>query len=287
VQLSDGESIAVFVRNDDLSAQISFNIHTLGGAGRWVDQVLGPARKNMGSLVLLATAGETFGHHFAGEEEFLYWLVTYEAARAGYQITTLDEYFLQHPPTQTVHIKELTSWGNYEGLTQWLTGFADPHQDTTWKGTLRRALDNAASEVDRVYEELLRPYEVDAWELRDQFAPVIIGTVDADDFISEHIPKIDKTHRDQLKQLFLAERLAQRMYNSYTFTDNRLDSRQPRYAVACAATALSVAQKATSQDLNDRFPLDMAVVRSATSSVTGTDILNGVVEEFKLTLMQS
>lgn len=286
VQLSKTETMAVFVRNDDLSAQISFNIHMLGGAGRWVDQVLWPARKDVGPLLLLATSGETFGHHFAGEEEFLYWLMKYEAARAGYQITTLDEYFLQHPPTQTVHIKELTSWGNYEGLTQWLTGYADPHRDTTWKGALRRALDNAASEVDRVYEEMLHLYGADPWELRDQYAPVIIGTVDADDFISEHIPKISNPHRDQLKQLFLAERLTQRMYNSYTFTDNRLDSRQPRYAIACAAAALSLAQQATGQDLNDRFPLDLAVVRSANSPVTGTDILNGVVEEYKLDLLQ-
>lgn len=285
VELTNGATMAVFVRNDDLSSQISFKIHNLGGAGRWVDQVLGPARKNIGPLVLLATAGETFGHHFAGEEEFLYWLVKYEAARAGYQITTLDQYFVQHPAAQTVHIKELTSWGNYDGLTQWLTGFADAHQDTTWKGTLRRALDNAASEVDRVYEELVRPYGADPWELRDQLAPVIIGTVDADDFISEHLPKISAAHREQLKQLFLAERLAQRMYNSYTFTDNRLDGRQPRYAVACAAAALTLAQRATGQDLNDRFPLDMAVVRSANSPVNGTEILNSVLEEYQLDLL--
>ncbi|MBI5669501.1 MAG: DUF3536 domain-containing protein [Chloroflexi bacterium] len=286
VALGNGATMAVFVRNDELSAQISFNIHNLGGAGRWVDQVLGPARKNIGPLVLLATAGETFGHHFAGEEEFLYWLVKYEASRAGYQITTLDQYFVQHPPTQTVQIRELTSWGNYEGLTQWLTGFADAHQDTTWKGALRRALDNAASEVDRVYEELVRSYGVDPWELRDRYAPVIVGTVDADDFISEHIPKISIGHRQQLKQLFLAERLAQRMYNSYTFTDNRLDSRQPRYAVACAAAALTLAQQASGQDLNDRFPLDMAVVRSANSPVSGTDILHSVLEEFQLDLLK-
>lgn len=285
VRLSDQRTMAVFVRHDELSSQISFNIHTLGGAGRWVDQVLGPARKHVGPLLLLATAGETFGHHFAGEEEFLYWLVNYEAARAGYQIVTLDQYFTQHPPAQTLTIKELTSWGNYEGLSQWLTGFASAQQDTTWKGALRRALDNAASEVDRVYEELVRLYGVDPWELRNQYAPVIIGTVDADDFISEHLPKITADHRQQLKQLFLAERLTQRMYNSYTFTDNRLDGRQPRYAVACAAAALTLAQQATGEDLNDRLPLDLAVVRSANTSVTGTDLLKGVIEEFKLDLL--
>jgi alpha-amylase/alpha-mannosidase (GH57 family) len=286
VQLSETKSIAVFVRDDSLSAQISFNIHNLGGAGRWVDQVLGPARKNVGKLLLLAIAGETFGHHYAGEEEFLYWLIKYEAPRAGYQIVTLDQYFIEHPPTQTVRVKELTSWGNYEGLGHWLTGFADPQQDTTWKGSLRRALDNAASEVDRVYEELVGSYGVDAWKLRNQYAPVILGAISVDDFISENIPKITSNHLDQLKQLFFAERLVQRMYNSYTFTDSQLDGRQPRYAVACAAAALTLAQRATGRDMNDRFPLDMAVVRSSSSSVTGMDILNGVLAEFELDLLK-
>jgi alpha-amylase/alpha-mannosidase (GH57 family) len=287
VKLSATTSIAVFVREDNLSTQISFNIHNLGGAGRWVDQVLGPARRNLGPLVLLATSGETFGHHFAGEEEFLYWLVNYEAARAGYEITTLDKYFVQHPPTQTVQINELTSWGNYEGLTQWLTGFADQHEDTTWKGALRRALDNADSEIDRVYEELVAPYNVDPWRLRNQYVPVILGALSTDEFISQHIPVITEDHREQLKQLFFAQRLTQRMYNSYTFTNNRLDGRQPRYAVACAAMALTMAQQATGRDLNDRFPLDMAVVRSNTSSVTGTDILNSVLEEYELDLLEN
>jgi alpha-amylase/alpha-mannosidase (GH57 family) len=287
VQLSDTESIAVFVRHDRLSAEISFNIHTLGGAGSWCDQVLSPARKHVGPLLLLAMAGETFGHHYAGEEEFLYWLVKYEAARAGYRIITLDQYFAQNPPKRTVRIKELSSWGNYEGLTQWLTGYANQHQDTTWKGALRRALDNAASEVDRVYEELVRLYHADPWMLRNQYAPVILGAVSADDFITENIPQISPEHRQQLEQLFFAQRLTQRMYNSYTFTDDRLEGRQPRYAVACAAAALTLAQKATGQDLNDRFPLDMAVVRSNTSATNGTAILNSVLEEFNLDLLKS
>lgn len=287
VQLSGTQSIAVFVRHDALSAQISFNIHNLGGAGRWCDQVLGPARKGGGSLLLLATAGETFGHHYAGEEEFLYWLVKYEAMRAGYQITTLDQYFVTHPPRQTVRIKELSSWGSYDGLTQWLTGYADQRRDTTWKGALRRALDNTASEVDRVYEELVRLYDVDPWKLRNQYAPVILGAISADDFITEHIPVISAAHREQLKQLFFAERLTQRMYNSYTFTDDRLDGPQPRYAVACAAAALTLAQKATGRDLNDRFPMDMAVVRSSGSAVTGTDILNSVIAELHLELFEN
>lgn len=284
VELPNGKSIAVFARHDTLSAEISFKIHNLGGAGHWAHQALGPARKSAGQLLLLATAGETFGHHYAGEEQFLHWLITHEAASAGYQVVTLDQYFLANKPTHAVTIEERSSWGDQRGLTQWTTGFADANLDTTWKGALRRALDNAASDVDRVYEDLVTPFGIDPWELRNKYLPALFAGKTPDEFIAEQIPAMKPDQREPLKTLFQAERLTQRMYNSYTFTDNQIDGRQPRYAIACAATALSLAQQATGRDLNDRLPSDLAVVTSASSAINGADMLHDAIREFELKL---
>src|SRR5262249_12157217 len=161
--------------------------------------------------------------------------VTHEAIQAGYEIVTLDRYFLHNKPTHTVQIEERSTWGDQRGLTAWATGYADQKQDTTWKGALRRALDNAASDVDRVYEDLIVPYQLDAWELRNKYLPALFTGQTPDEFIAEKIPKMPSVEREKLKKLFQAQRLTQRMYNSYTFTDNHIDGRQPRYAVACAA----------------------------------------------------
>lgn len=285
VDLPGGKSIGVFKRDDGLSSEISFKIHNLGGAGLWARNSLAHARKNGGDLVLLATAGETFGHHFAGEEQFLFWLLTHEAKQAGYDVTTLDQYFLQHPPKQKVQIEERSSWTDHPGLSHWTTGYTDSQVDTTWKGTLRRALDNAASDIDRVYEEMLTPHKVDPWSLRDAFLPALFAGSSADEFIAEKVPAMKAAERETLKTLFQAQRLTQRMYNSYTFTDNALDGRQPRYAIACAATALTLAQQATGRDLNDRLPLDLAVVTSRMTNITGGDILREVLQEFSLELI--
>ena len=94
-----------------------------------------------------------------------------------------------------------------------------------------------------------------------------------------------KEERETLKVLFQTQRMTQRMYNSYTFTGDQLDSRQPRYAIACAAMALAMAQQATGRDVNDRLPLDLAVVTSTDTTVTGADMLRDVVKEFDLELM--
>jgi alpha-amylase/alpha-mannosidase (GH57 family) len=287
VELPNGKSISVFVRHDALSTELSFKVHNLGGAGHWAHNALSPARKSVGSLLLLATAGETFGHHFAGEEQFLYWLVQHEANKAGYELTTLDQVFLNNQPSQTVKIVERSGWGDQPGLSQWFMGAIENGKDTTWKGALRRALDNAASDLDRIYEDLLAPYEVDPYVLRDQYLPAVFTGKTPEEFIAEMLPKMKDKQRQQLAAVLQAQRLTQRMYNSYTFTDNQLDGRQPRYAIACAATALSLAQQATGRDMNDRLPVDLAVVTSPHTSVTGTDMLQDAIREFDLSLMKA
>ncbi len=281
VELPRGRSIGVFVRDDGLSSEISFNIHNLGGAGKWVRNVLLPMRnKTRGRLLLMATAGETFGHHYAGEEQFLHWLVNHEAPSIGFQMTTLDEFFTAHEPTTKIQIEEPSSWSDHPGLVNWATGQPTGKGDTTWRGALRRALDNTASELDSAYENATRIHNLDAWELRDQYAPVLLGKISAEEFLAEYAPDIKNT--EAIRQLLVAQELMQRSYNSYTFTDDHLDGSQIRYAIACAAAALATAQRVTKQDIAERFVSDLAVVTSG--SITGTAILRSVVEELSLTL---
>lgn len=285
VVLPGDKSIVVFARNDDLSSELSFKIHTLGGAGHWARNVLSPARKQSGQLMLLATAGETFGHHYAGEDQFLYWLVHHEASTAGYELTTLDHAFLNYKPIGDVEIVERSSWGDQPGLTQWFTGTSEAGKDTTWKGALRRALDNAASDLDRVYEGLVANHK-DPWVLRDNYLPALFEGKSPEQYIAEQLPDMTAEQREQLKTVLHAQRITQRMYNSYTFTDNQIDGVQPRYAIACAAAALTLTQEATGRDMNDRLPADLAVVTSPGVSVTGADMLRDAIRDFELTLMK-
>jgi alpha-amylase/alpha-mannosidase (GH57 family) len=284
VELSGGGNLGVFVRNDALSSEISFNIHNLGGAGHWTRNTLGQLRNAGGPLTLLATEGETFGHHYAGEDQFLHWLVAHEAPAIGFSVTTLDQYFEENPPQRAVELNLPSSWSDQHGLASWATGVATAQVNTTWKGALRRALDNAANEIDRAYEELCTRLKVDPWPLRDQYALVLMDAENADAFVEARVKKIKAEDSAQLKALLTAQELAQRMYTSYTFTNNVLDSRQPRYAIACAAAALSIAQQATGLDLSDRLASDLMVVIAAEGGISGKDILDKVVREYEISL---
>jgi alpha-amylase/alpha-mannosidase (GH57 family) len=284
VKLSGGGSLSVFVRDDALSSEISFNIHNLGGAGYWARNTLGHHRKDSAPLMLLATEGETFGHHYAGEDQFLHWLVAHEAPAIGFRVATLDAYLAAHPPKQSIELYMPSSWSDQRGLASWATGQAQQGADTTWKGALRRALDNAASELDRSYEELCGRLAVDPWTLRDQYAPVLFDAVSADEFVRAQIKDISTEDVGRIKTLLTSQELAQRMYNSYTFTNDKLDSRQPRYAIACAAAALAMAQDATGVDLSERLRSDLAVVMSVNGEVSGSDLLDHVLQKYDLQL---
>ena len=280
VKLSRGRSIKVLVRDDQLSSELSFNIHNLGGAGHWARNTLVPARKFSGPLLLIATEGETFGHHYAGEDQFLRWLVTHETPAVGYQVVTLDHYITNSDTFGTIELEEPSSWSDERGLTNWATGEAS--KNTLWKGSLRRALDNAGNEIDRAYEDLTRQYQLDAWTLRDAYAPVLLGAMTPAAFITEFAPMVKET--EALTDLLAAQELALRMYTSYTFTGNNLDSAQPRYAIACVAAALALAQKATGHYLAERLLPDLAVVTADNTSLTGADILRDVVREYGIEL---
>ena len=284
IDLPHGRSIGVFVRNDPLSSELSFNIHNLGGAGHWTHNTLGPTRKFTQGILLLATEGETFGHHYVGEDQFLHWLVTKEALGVGFGVTTLDRCFIDQEPEQTVNIVEPSSWSDQRGLANWATGHMIEGKDTTWKGALRRALDNVASELDHTFEDLTRSAKLDAWELRNRYAAVLLGEISEDDFLAELVPEIKPEINHQIKVMLTAEELSQRMYTSYTFTNDKLDSAQPRYAIACAAASLALAQNATGRHLAERLLPDLTVVEEQNSAVTGADILRQVVEEYRLNL---
>ena len=75
---------------------------------------------------------------------------------------------------------------------------------------LRRALDNATSDVDRVCEELVRPHNVDCWALRNAFLPALFEGQTVEGFVAEHLPKLTRNEQGILKTLLQALRLTQR-----------------------------------------------------------------------------
>lgn len=284
VDLPGGKRIKVFVRDEYLSNDIAFNLGNFGGAGRWAREVLAPRRHRVGALTLIASDGETFGHHWRGEEQFLHWLISYEAQAAGYTVVTLAQYARMVEPKHAIKLVEDTAWSSMHGLGRWLTGSADTSGDSYWKGALRRAMDLLRVEIDSLYREEMRRIDkdVDPIQVRDAWINVVLGLQRREDFVKYH--EIDAVGEDEERVLKLVEAQYHRhkMYASCAFFFSDLTDLSVRYGIASAAYATRLIEQVTGVDLTPDFRRDLRLSRGYYDNemVTALDIFDEVLEEF-------
>jgi alpha-amylase/alpha-mannosidase (GH57 family) len=260
VRLPGGEKIKVFVRDEQLSNDIAFNLGHFGGAGRWAHEVLVPRKRDAGPLTLIATDGETFGHHWPGEEQFLHWLLTYEAFAAGYEVTTLSRYAQMIDPHDEVIIRENTAWSCGHGLGRWATGCTCTPGDSFWKGAVRRAMDNLRIEIDGIYrQETSKLNGIDATRLRDEYIKVVLGSTPKEQYLQEEEVDASGEDSERLLKLLEAQYYRQRMYASCTYFFGLLDSHTTRYGIANAAYAIKLVSEATGIDLSPNYRYDLSI----------------------------
>lgn len=285
IRVPSGKRIKVFVRNESLSNDIAFSLGLFGGAGRWARQVLVPRRRESGPLTLIATDGETFGHHWPQEEQFLHWLLTYEANAAGYEVITLERYASFLEPLVELTLIENTAWSCQHGLSRWATGCTCTSGDASWKGALRRALDNLRFEIDMVYTEQLKQIDstVNPFQLRDAYIDVALGSIDKDTFMKRQALQGSKKQQELLLKLVEAQYFRQQMYDSSTFFFHDLDGLSTKYGLANAAYAIKLTKEATDIDLAPRFRRDLSIAmgpdREAETRITGADLLDQIQAE--------
>lgn len=286
VEIPGGGRIKVFVRDEALSNDIAFNLGTFGGAGRWARQVLVPRKRDAGALTLIATDGETFGHHWPGEELFLHWLLTYEAHAAGYGVTTLARYARSVEPQASVTLRENSAWSCLHGLARWVTGCPCTPGNSAWKGALRRAMDNLRFGLDTIYQQEVKGVDggIDPIELRDAYIRVVLGLTPKEQFLKEQEVDVSAETARRLSKLIEAQYYRQQMYASCAFFFPELDALSTRYGIANAAYSIKLTQEATGTDLSREFRRDLAIaagdsLRSG-QPITGADVFDEVMVEF-------
>ncbi|MCC7205695.1 MAG: DUF3536 domain-containing protein [Anaerolineae bacterium] len=269
VDIGADQPFGVFVRDDELSNDLSFNITAIGGAGHWARNKL--ARRRAGRLTLVATLGETFGHHHLGEERFLHWLLEHEAPTIGYRVTTLTEYFRENPPARTIDFRPFTSWGDPNSVARWYVG---------WRGLLWRALDKLSSDYAELMRQVLSPHSIDPWKLRREYIRVRLGQISGEALLAEFAPGLKKNAEEQILALLNGVFALARAYASNAFLVDDFDRKEPRYAIASAAYAVHVAEEASGEKLAQSFRNDLRLIVSDSGALNGQEVYDSVVTEF-------
>jgi hypothetical protein len=155
-------SLAVFRFDRELSNTVSFGDGLADGArlAEWI--AVTALNLEPGAALMIATDGETFGHHSKhGASELARALKALEE-RDDVIVTNCQEYLAAHPATGSFEIPSATSWSCPHGIERWRSNCGCRNEAGTsqeWRAPFRAAMDFVKYHAEAAY---------------DRFAPALV-----------------------------------------------------------------------------------------------------------------
>jgi alpha-amylase/alpha-mannosidase (GH57 family) len=282
VRLPNNQQITVFLRDEEFSNRLAFDPWLTENARTFAQWCRGSIQADQG-LFIIATCGETFGHHQRNREFFLESLVRSEASQAGFQITTPSGYLRNHRPTLEVVLQENTAWSCAHGVARWSTGCTCTPGDQRWKPRLRTALDRLAGAVNALYQIECQEWIDKPWALRDSYINVILGRTDSTHLLQQFSSTAIPTPAAiRLSRLLEAQRHCQAMYTSCGWFFEDLNRIETRNVLGHASIVVEQVCAATGIDLAADLRNDLAAARSWITDETGKDLYDHIVAQRKI-----
>ena len=178
-----GGHIDAFFFDEGLSRAVSFE-KLLTDSKKFGDRINSAYSKKQSEdeAVIIATDGETFGHHSAYGDMCLAHFFTKRVDDYNIEPVNFGTFLEQHPPKFEVKIKngfsEGSAWSCAHGTGRWIrdcgcqTGGYD-HWNQKWRTPLREALNYLQSVLDEEYENFANKFCDDPWRLRDRYEVAI------------------------------------------------------------------------------------------------------------------
>ncbi len=219
-----GRSLAVFFYDAAAARAIAFE-SALFSSQTLVDR-LEQARGPAGTLVHVATDGESYGHHSRFGERSLAYAIEVEAPSRGFRITNYGEFLELHPPESEVEIKpgpdgEGTAWSCEHGVGRWTrdcgccTGGREGWNQG-WRAPLRAAFDDLRDRAAQVFEEYGGYLFRDPWAARDAYVGLVLDrAANRENFLAQlagcHLHAAEESRALRLLEM---QRNAMLMYTS-------------------------------------------------------------------------
>lgn len=161
-----------------LSRGISFQ-HYLRDAGFLADRIAEAGAGARDPLILLATDGESFGHHERHGDMCLATLFAHAGPRRELHITNLAAYLEENRPTWEVELLPESAWSCSHGVGRWRedcgcsTG-GGPGWNQAWRRPLRRGLDRLRRALEQLFVDEGSGLFRDPWAARDDYILLLL-----------------------------------------------------------------------------------------------------------------
>ncbi|MCC6521790.1 MAG: DUF3536 domain-containing protein [Polyangiaceae bacterium] len=289
-----GRSIAVFFYDGPISRAVAFE-GVLASSSAFVDR-FELARARAGQAVIVATDGESYGHHFKSGERCLAYALEKEAPRRGFRVTNFGEHCAHKSPSFEVELKPGpdglgTSWSCAHGVGRWQrdcgchTG-GRPGWTQAWRGPLRQALDLLRDFAAAAFVDAASDLCHDPWAARDAYVSVLLDPVGGRaPFVAEHARRpLDEPTLARLFALLEAQRSSQLMYTSCGWFFSDIAGLESTQVLRYAGLLVDELEELGFAPPVARF---LEVLGAAVSNVhkhgTGADIFRRAVQQSRVT----
>lgn len=254
--------LALFFYDGPLSRAVAFE-----GAMRDSRAFAGRLAASKGDgLVLLATDGESYGHHEPFAEMGLAHLLRYALPEKGLEPVNPAWFLSRRAPSKEVRLKTGgTSWSCAHGVERWRSDCgcgAEGGRRQSWRAPLRASLEWLRDELAALYEEKAAGLLSDPWAARDAYGEVVAAGPGADAarerWLAAWAPGArDAESRARALELAELQRHALMMFTSCGWFFDELSRLEPTQVLLYAARALELA-RAFGRDFEPAFVARLA-----------------------------
>jgi len=249
-QWSAGASkLAVFFYDGPLSRSVAFE-RSMSDSRAFAARIasrLPPTAED--GMALLATDGESYGHHESFAEMGLAHFLRYALPEKGVESVNLGWWLAKNPPRHEVRLREGgSSWSCSHGLERWRSDCGCGAVDGAsleWRAPLRAALEGLRDKLGALYEKESGGLLADPWAARDAYVSVALDRSDDNvaRFLALHAPGV-KDAATKVKALTLLEmqRHSLMMFTSCGWFFDNLSRLEPVQVLLYAARALELAR---------------------------------------------
>lgn len=294
ITLPSGRKMVLVFYYGGIAHDIAFG-SLLDSGDRFADALLQVLpRDGEPRLLVIATDGETYGHHHRFGEMAL--------ARASQKIfdsqetllTNIPSFLDKYPAKWECRIAENTSWSCAHGVERWRSDCGchtggEPGWHQAWRAPLRKALDRLRDRIDEIYEREMGAFCDDPWGLRDEAIGLYLGDRSdisfADelyrskaDFLKSYCGSLTAAELRRSLCLVEMQRMRMFMYTSCGWFFNDIAGIETRQVLAYALRAAEYARELTGSALEEAFLGDLKQAIGNTQEYpTGYDVMTRTV----------
>ena len=252
-----------------LSRGISFQ-HYLRDARLLASRIAEAASDLPDPLILIATDGESFGHHEKFGEMCLATLFSREAALQKFEVTNLGAFLETHRPAWEVELQPESAWSCSHGVGRWredcgCSAGGGAGWNQAWRGPLRRGLDRLRDALTGIFQEEGSLLLKDPWAARDDYVDLLLDRSEParNTFFSRHQARaLDPAERARALRLLEMERQTMLMFTSCGWFFSDVSGIETLQNLRYAARAIDLAAPFAPLDLEAVLLDDLARARS-------------------------